>query len=265
MPYATPEALATLKAVLARMTVEMGRNPAHPIRFGATVLDRPLDGGLARAALHEVYPEEGANHAAATGFGLGLALRAAQARSVFWVQHDVTDVEAGRPFAAGLADLGADPDRVLFVRVPDQAGAMRAAEEALRCPSLGAVLAELHGESRAAGLTATRRLAFAASRSGVPCILLRLGAAPAPSAATTRWSVAAAPSRPLEANAPGRPAFELTLLRHKAGIPGRTWHVEWDRDRLTFADGTPLSRPVVSSPVGRAPAAVGPRRWRHAG
>ncbi|WP_144300133.1 ImuA family protein [Elioraea rosea] len=266
MTHAAHETLAALKALLARSNPASGLAAAEPIPFGTASLDGPLGGGLPRAALHEAYAEEGTNDAAAAaGFGLGIALRAAGARSLVWIRQDFVDQEAGRLFGSGLAAFGAEPDRIVLVRVPDQQGAVRAAEEALRCPPLGAVLVEVWGKSRALDLNATRRLGFAAGRSGVPCILVRLAATPAPSAAMTRWSVSAAPSRPLEANAPGRPALALALLRHRAGIPGRTWHVEWDRDRLTFAEPAPLSRPVVSVPAGREAAAGGHAAWRRAG
>ena len=45
-------------------------------------------------------------------------------------------------------------------------------------------------------LTATRRLMLSAETSGVTVLSVRIGAEPAPSAAATRWGVAAAPSTP---------------------------------------------------------------------
>src|SRR3546814_20413203 len=59
-----------------------------------------------------------------------------------------------------------------------------------------------------------------------------------PSAAHTRWQVAAAPSQPLEANAPGIPALDLTLLRQRGGAGGPHWCVEWERDARGFAAAT---------------------------
>eukprot|EP01035_Chromulina_nebulosa_P064639 gene64639-88434_t len=86
-------------------------------------------------------------------------------------------------------------------------------------------------------------------------LLLRVAASPAASAAATRWLVQAAPSRPLAANAPGPPAFTVTLLRHRGGAAGNTWHLEnaasvprryfalWfpflSAERLTWAHGRP--------------------------
>ena len=99
---------------------------------------------------------------ASGGFGLGLALRAAGSRPLVWVQQDSLDGEVGRISGAGLAAFGADPDRLVLVRVADHTGGLRAAREALRCPALGAVLVEFRGASRILDPTATRRLSFAA-------------------------------------------------------------------------------------------------------
>lgn len=262
------EVVSALRTAIARLDSGAGsRMAAEPIPVGVASLDGRLGGGLRRAALHEIYPADGLNDAAASGgFGLGLALRAGGTRPLVWIRQDVVDAEIGRPHGVGLAAFGADPDRLILVRAANQIGGLQAAREALRCPPVGAVLLEFWGASRALDLTATRRLALAAGQSGVTLFTIRLGACPAPSAATTRWSVAAAASIPLEANAPGRPAFAITLLRHRAGLPGRTWHVEWDCDRVSFVDpAPPLSRPVVSVPPRRAAAADHHPGWRLAG
>ena len=72
--------------------------------------------------------------------------------------------------------------------------------------------------------------------SELDALLLRIGGAPTPSAADTRWRVTAAPSAPLPGNGPGRAAFALTLLRRRAGSDGQAWRLVWDRDRGSFGD-----------------------------
>src|SRR3546814_3600473 len=76
-----------------------------------------------------------------------------------------------------------------------------------------------------------------------------------PSAAQSRWEVQSLASAPLEANAPGGPAMEIELLRHRAGLAGRSWRVGWDRERLCFREPA-LPRAWVPFPFGR-PAALG--------
>lgn len=281
MQIAASPALSDLRRSLAEAALRSRPAAAGRVELGASELDAALSGGLARAALHEVYADGAADLAAATGFALGLALRAAQgeaARPILWVRQDFVDAETGRLHAPGLNELGLDPGRLLLVRARDAEGVLRAGAEGARCPALGAVLIEPWGEPRVFDLTASRRLALAAEGSGVTTLLLRVAAEEAPSAARTRWRVRPLASRGLEANAPGNPAFALRLLRHRGGVRGdaaeREWRVEWNRDRCAFENRTafdrsdrllpgrtdvpPLSRPLVSLSGDGQAAAAGP-------
>lgn len=158
--------------------------------------------------------------------------------------------------ANGWAELGGIPGDALMALLPDSRALLRAAVDALRCASLGAVIVESWGAMREMDLTASRRLALAAERSGVPLLMLRIDATAVPSAAQTRWRVAAAPSRELPGKAPGLPTFDVTLLRQRAGQSGFTWRLEWDRDRRIFREA-PLSGVVVSVPANGSAAAGG--------
>ncbi|HEY8565438.1 MAG TPA: hypothetical protein VIL65_08060 [Beijerinckiaceae bacterium] len=259
------DGVSALRTALARFDPAADLMATDLVPFGLPSLDEGLGGGVRRGAMHEVYAAESEGHeVASAGFGLGMALRASRGGAFAWIRQDEADAAVGRLHGAGLAAFGANPACLTLVRVADAEGLFRAARDALRCSGLGAVLAEAWGTSRSLDLTASRRLALAASQSGVTLVMVRLGAAPAPSAAMTRWSVAAAASTPLEANAPGRPAFAVTLLRHRAGTPGGTWHLEWDRDRAVFAEPAPLPRPVVSVPARRAAGARDEAAWRRA-
>ena len=66
-------------------------------------------------------------------------------------------------------------------------------------------------------LTASRRLMLSAETSGVTAFVLHSGTAAHPSAAHTRWRVKAAPSMALPGYAPGKPVFNVELLRQRAG------------------------------------------------
>ena len=102
-------------------------------------------------------------------------------------------------------------------------------EEALRCRALACVIAELTGEGAEADLTATRRLALAA-REGISAQRLRPRPADPPratpiksmpSAAATRWEIAAAPSQPdhlsRRSGGLGRTRFDLSLCKNRRG------------------------------------------------
>ncbi|HEY0290965.1 MAG TPA: hypothetical protein VGC51_01300 [Hansschlegelia sp.] len=257
----------TLAALREAVTgVERGgsRRSVDLFQLGLPTLDAALGGGLACGALHEIYARRMPDAAAAAAFAIGLALRAANGGQIVWVRQDFVDVETGALYGDGLAALGLDPQRLLVVRARDPTGVLRAAAEAARCPPLGAALVEVWGEPKILDPKASRRLTLAAGASGVTLVMIRLGASPSPSAATSRWSVAAAASTPLEANAPGRPAFDAALLRHRAGLGPRAWRLEWDRDRASFATA-PLSRFVVPVLAGGPVAAGGDAPWRRAG
>ncbi len=244
---------------------------AHPaaasetIALGAPALDRRLGGGILRAALHEAYAGTAADAPAATGFALALARRAmaGKQKPLLWVRQEALSTEAGAPYPPGLADIDIDPAAVAFIRVRDAKEALQAGAEAGRCATVGATLIELFGAARAYDLTASRRLALAAAAAGAPIFIVRAGAAPAPSAAASRWLVRALPSRPRAANAPGSAAFAIFLLRQRGGAAGHAWRVEWNRDRGAFKDRTfdapSLSRPVASLSVGGAPDEVAPQ------
>lgn len=191
---------------------------------------------LARGAVHELYAASQADAAALCGLALLVSGMEGKERAgpLLWVRQAWQDGEAGFPYPPGLAELGANPDRVVLIRARDALSALQAGLEGARHPALGGIIIDMRGEAKAYDLTASRRLALASRASGVPVLVARVAASPLPSAAQTRWRVCAAPSRPLEANAPGPPAFELSLMRVRNGQgglkEGLRYHVEWDRD-----------------------------------
>jgi protein ImuA len=218
------------------------------VSFGLAGLDERLGGGLVEAALHELYAASDADSSAATGFALLLALRCARPGPVVWLREDRASAN-GRLYGLGLAELGFDPDRLLLVQAPDTLALLRAGAEAVACAAVSVVVIAPWGRAAALDLTATRRLALAAARSGVLTLLLRSGEV-GPSAAQSRWQVKAAPSPALLADAPGAPAFEISLLRHRSGIAGFKARLEWNREQRNFGLG---NVPALS---GAAPAAV---------
>lgn len=240
--------LAALKRHLA--AIEPGTPASEMFPLGHEAMDLALGGGLPRGRVHEIYGAQEEDAASAAGFALILAIRACPpAAPIFWVRQEAGERRLGQIHPPGLAELGADPDRMIFVLAPDEKGVLRAAADILRSPGVGAALIEPWGKAPALDLTASRRLALAAEKSGVTALLLRGAVDPVPSAATSRWAVRAALSTPLEADAPGHPAFEVALLRHRSGLSGLRWRVEWDRDRLSFRE-PPLSGAVVPLPAG---------------
>ncbi len=226
--------------------------------FGAASLDIALsketpNHGLPLAQLHEIHtaePDDSSNAAALT---LLLAARARMAaetsdQPITWVRDRGEARRQGRLYPPGLVELGINPDHILYIDAADSIAVLRAAADAVRCAPIGAVIVELAGKNpKGLDLTATRRLALSAKKSGVTTFMLRSKAAPMPSAAFSRWQVAAAPSKALAANAVGHPVFELTLLRHRGGLDGLNVRLEWNRETRSFQEAPDISAvPAVS-------------------
>lgn len=222
--------------------------------LGHSAIDARLGGGLATARLHEVFGSA-EDSSSAAGFAAMLAQQ--RGGAIIWVRAERAP---GLLYGEGLMDIGLDPARLLLCLAPDAAGVLKAANEAARCPHVATVIAELWQRAPELSLTASRRLALSAENSGTTILLLRIGAEPEPSAATTRWLVAAAPSDPLVANAPGHTALDLTLLRQRSRAGEGAWRVVWDRDRACFTDTTPLSGAVRPASVVRSAGLAGERR-----
>lgn len=255
---------AALKAVLKRRIAAIeGRaealidveastsTPSTVWDFGLADIDAKLPGGLRRGALHEIAPASAADAPSAAAFALALLLRKfwkdSESKVVFDVRQPLVwgvsghlGGEFGRPYLPALRRLGlARPLFLLEAR--RESDVLWALEEALRSGGPAAVI----GEVRAAPFLAARRLQLTAAEAGVPCLLLALGHQ-GPSAAETRWRIAARASRadPLDAKAPGAPRWQVELVRARGGRPG-CWDVEFDHATHAFhlaaelADGAP--------------------------
>jgi protein ImuA len=252
MSRPTPSVAALRSRLALLQQVGLACAPAAPpVSLGVADVDARIDGGLTRAALHELFAAGLADVSALAGFAILLAVRAQiGTKPVIWVREDRGDRNNGRLYAQGLVDLGADPDRFMIVHAPDTLALLRAGADIIKCSSVGAVFIEPWGKARELDLTASRRLSMAAARSGVMTLLLRSGADPGPSAALTRWRIGCAPSRLLEEDeggamstewdeyASGSPVFDIEMLRHRGGLPSFTARLEWNRDRSSFE--TPL-------------------------
>lgn len=255
MPSSVP--IEQLKARLASLS--RPETDAGPGRFtlGLEAVDRHLDPGPCLSRLHDIHARSGPDAVAANAFALGMATRACGERPLLWVFQGRAGQEAGGLSGAGLHEWGLRPERLLVVRVRDATAMLAASEEALKSGAVGAVLMSGWGEARAMTLTASRRLALAAQAGRSTGFLVRASALVCPSAAETRWSVAAALSTGLEAGAPGRPAFTAALTRSRQGAVPAEWTMEWDRERLGFREPAPLSGRLVPAVVGGSVAARG--------
>ncbi|WP_199504471.1 recA-like protein [Qipengyuania sp. YIM B01966] len=189
--------------------------PAAP--SGVRGFPAPPDGAIKQ----EIFAQEGSFGAAAS-FALGLALMPGPPARAHWLWvQDTASIRAeGRPFIAGLPPCLRAGMIHIVARKPQDA--LFALEEGLRCRDLAFVLGELEGNPRALDFTASRRLAVASERHGVPLFLVRHQAVPELSAARRRWRVGPMPSAPdpWDARAPGGAEFAADLFRARDVAPG---------------------------------------------
>jgi protein ImuA len=174
----------------------------------------PAPSGPTLSELFAAHPRDG-------GWAGFLLAQIDHSKPLLWVQDRMAILEAGRIYPPGLpaSDL-------IHVTARDARSALWAMEEGLRCGALSAVIGELWGDPASLDFTATRRLAVAAERSGVPAWLVRLGGNANLSGARMRWRVASAPSliHPFDPRAPGNPAWDAELFRARGRPPGR-WSI----------------------------------------
>ena len=161
--------------------------------------------------------------------------------------------ERGRPFARGLAGMGAVPERLIWIRAAKEVEALWALEEALKS---GAVAGGLVTAEQPA-FVMTRRLDFAARSGEARGVVLRAGSALDLSAARMRWRIAAGPSAPApyDEAAPGAPRLVAELVRRRSGPPG-IWELEQDDETGGFR--------VVAGLADHGLAAAGPDRGKTA-
>jgi protein ImuA len=250
MPAGGPATLNRLRNAVAKIegsdlsALEAG---GRVLPLGVEAIDAARGGGLAFGSLHELAPAAPLHLGAAAGFALTLAARAGVRKHTLWIQPDFAGLEAGLPYGPGLTALGLPMQRLLLLRVARPVDALWAMEEALKSRVLATVIAELTDEGAAADLTATRRLVLAARDGGGIGLLLRHRISPEPSAAATRWDIAAAPSIPDAFGGLGRTAFDLSLTKNRRGPLGR-WTIEWDHHERVFS---PLSVAVAETAFER--------------
>lgn len=193
-------------------------------------------------AVHELVAEPG-HASAAIGAGLALAGKAcasaANGTAVLWVREASAVTETGDVYGPGLISFGISPDCLIAVEARTHVDALRAALEGVRCAALSAVMLETYN---AVDLTASRRLKLASEKSGVAVVLIRLTNASLPNAAQVRWRVSAA----LQTAAPANrelTTFQFEILKHPAGLVGKTSIMEWHHVRHSFAEA--ISMPLV--------------------
>ncbi len=174
--------------------------------------------------IHEFLTFEPEYKAAGSGFISGLVSTLMQNGGVcIWVSNSRT------VFPGALKRFSTEPDKVIFIDLKRERDILWAAEEALKCEGIAAVVAEL----REMSFTQSRRLQLAVEKSKVTGFILRTDALKlTTSACAARWQITPLPSL-LEDDMPGVgfPRWNVELLKVRNGNPG-AWQVEWQADKF---------------------------------
>jgi protein ImuA len=208
-----------------RKSLDEGR-----ISLGIPALDRVLQGGLPLGCIHELVPAGVFHKGAVSGFAFALAGLVQKPGDILWAQQDFAGSEGGAPYGLGTEYFGPSPARLLISRGQRSIDVLWAMEEGLRCSGIAALIGEF-ADDRSLDLTATRRLSLAAQKTGALALILRPHAQP--SAAATRWEIAAAPSLPDGFGGLGRARFHLRLTKNRYGPLGE-WTLEWNDHEKRF-------------------------------
>lgn len=193
-------------------------------------------GGL----LQEVFTDERRHAGATLGFALAQArsLLSRQRPALIYIQLLRDDQEMGLPYGPGLVSFGFDPAALVLVRAASMVELLWAAEEAIACRAVAAVVVDIAGHQKLLDFTASRRLSLRASSAGSSIFLLRYGTGREASAAHLRWRLSPALSsrKRFDPLSPGAPRWLVQLEKGVLLKPQTEWLLGWTQDGFTTLD-----------------------------
>jgi protein ImuA len=214
-----------------------GFQPPQPNEFksfGLGPIDKSFPNSIfPTGAIHEFISHCPEDTAACGGFISGIVKNLLQdGGACVWVSW------SRRIYPPALKLFGVDPDRVIFVDVPNQKDVLWVTEEALRCEGIAAVICEANELSFAQ----SQRLQLAVEKSKVTGFILRKDVKQlSTTACISRWRIISVPSE-LRKGMPGvgLPRWQVDLLKIRNGNPG-TWIVEWANSKFNTITLPPIT------------------------
>lgn len=212
-------------------SVDRTAKPRRPWNFGLAEVDAHLpEQGLARHGLHDLAPVRYGDTPATLGFALSLAIQRLnvdrRARPILWCRSAIECQEHGKLYGHGAESLGLPREKLLVLVLKKQTSLFWTMEEALKSGCFSSVISD--AASQHTDLTITRRLSLSAGEGHSSALLVFNRNHDSETSSASRWKVAATPSPPppLEPQAPGHPAWAVTLSRIRGGRPGQ-WTLLW--------------------------------------
>ncbi|MGV8853524.1 MAG: hypothetical protein ACOH2L_02655 [Devosia sp.] len=249
--------LAALRDAIADIERKPALAEARPLLHADAACFPLPAGGL----LQEIFTDERRHAGAALGFALGQArsLLTPARPAVIYLQLLKEAQEMGLPYGPGLRSFGFDPDALVLVRAATITELLWAAEEAIACRAVAAVVADIAGAAKLLDFTASRRLGLRAASMGSSMLLLRYGTGREASAAHLRWRITPVLSaaRRFDALAPGAPRWQLQLEKGVLNHAQTQWLLGWTHNGFTTRDAArrpliPAADAALSEPLSAA-------------
>ncbi|MEM7663141.1 MAG: hypothetical protein AAF292_12915 [Pseudomonadota bacterium] len=217
--------------------------------------------GLGTSGVHELAEAQFGDTAAMTGFALA-ATKALPVGPILWISQWGLSQEHGALQQRKIETFHGRMRPCLFVRPRKLFDTLWTIEEAIRSSAVACVIADI----AEADFTATRRLALASSRHGVPVILLMPHTREGATAATARWRVSSMPSaiNRLDPRAPGQTRWRAVLERSRnvPELAGHTFDLDYNHETLSLNLATRLApRPAAPRKITGSQA----EPWRRTG
>ena len=213
---------------------------------------------LAGGLLQEIFTDERRNSGAALGFALAQAksLLSEKRLAVIYLQLSKHAQEMGLPYGPGLLSFGFDPASLILVRPTTMVELLWAAEEALACKAVAAVIADIADHPKILDFTASRRLSMRAASAGTSFLLLRYGTGREASAAHLRWFLTPGLSarKRFDHLAPGPLRWRVQLEKGVLLTQQTEWLLGWTQNGFTTlnaANGA-TNRHAAGAPLPRA-------------
>jgi protein ImuA len=178
-------------------------------------------------ATHEFLSDKSEDASATSGFISGLLAKLMGNNGVvLWISS------CRKIFPPALRAFGIQPDRFMFIDLPNEREVIWAMDEALKCGALTAVV----GEMREINFTESRRLQLAVEQSQVTGLILRNNFRKLNTTASfSRWKITSLPSESIdELPGIGFPKWRVELMRIRNGRPS-SWDIQWIDGRFQSA------------------------------
>jgi protein ImuA len=195
-------------------------------------------------AVHEFLCGQPEAVAATAGFVSGILSTCMPAKgAVIWIS-----LRKGI-FPPALHAFNIEPNHIIFIHPANEKEILWVTEEALKCDSVKAVVAEM----RDLNFTSSRRFQLAVEHSKVTAFIFNQKPGKAGNnACLSRWQISSLPSIP-ENGLPGvgHPRWQVHLQKIRNGKPG-SWQIEWVDGKLQEAlpAAVPLQTAILQQQTG---------------